>query len=251
MHRLPVLLAVAGVAGVLTAPASARTEFSAQLTTAARNAPSGLNVHLRFLAPDGSDGKASPLRSAVIRGPRGLRFDTTALPRCDASDTELELLGADACPAESRLALGAFSAMTGFGPPVDPLGGDLHVFNGPEQIIEVITVPGTSASPAFDRLTIKGSTLTAHPPDAPGGPPDGKAAVRSIDYAFGPVGSFLTTPRRCRHGSWTITGTFGFADGTTDTVTSRSPCRGRAGSRARRPPTRRPTRAPGGTPARS
>jgi hypothetical protein len=228
MPRFFVLVAVALSLGAAAAPASAqRTTFSAGLTTAAPGTPSGLAVHLRFTGPGG--GKPSPLRSAVIRGPRGLRFDTRALPRCDASDPELQLLGSRACPEESRLALGAFSAFTGFGPPVDPLAGDLHVFNGPDQIIEVITVPGTSASPAFDRLTIKGSTLTAHPPEAPGGPPDGQSSVGSIDYAFGPVvngaRSLLTTPPRCRHGAWTITGTFGFADGTKDTVSSRAPCR--------------------------
>jgi hypothetical protein len=226
MPRLPVLLAAAAL--VPASPAAANTEFSALLSTAKPATPAGLKVHLRFRAPDGSDGKASPLRSAVIRGPRGMRFDTTALPQCGASDAQLTALGSQACPAESRLALGAFSAMTGFGPPVDPLAGDLHVFNGPDQIIEVITAPGTSASPAFDRLTIKGSTLTAHPPDAPGGPPDGKAAVRSIDYELAPVvnggRSFLTTPPTCRRGNWTITGTFSFADGTTDTVRSTTAC---------------------------
>jgi hypothetical protein len=230
MPRWPVLAATLLLTGAPAAPAAAqRAEFAAQLTTAERNAPSGLKIHVRFRPADGSEGKPSPLRSAVIRGPKGLRFDTKVLPECTASDSELELLGSDACPSDSRLALGAFSAMTGFGAPVDPLGGDLHVFNGPAQMIEVITAPGTSASPAFDRLTIEGSTLTAHPPDAAGGPPDGKSSVRSLDYEFGPVvnggRSYLTTPRRCRRGVWTITGTFGFADGTTTTVKSRNPCR--------------------------
>jgi hypothetical protein len=227
MPRFPVFLAAVMAAGVVAAPAgAARTTFSLQLTTTAPSQPSGLAVHLRF---DASKGKPSPLRSAVIRGPRGLRFDTAALPRCAASDAELELLGSRACPDESRLALGAFSAITGFGPPVDPLAGDLHVFNADDQIIEVITAPGTSASPAFDRLTIEGSTLTAHPPEAPGGPPDGQSSVHSIDYEFGPVvyggRSFLTTPPRCRRGVWTTRATFRFADGTSDDVTSRARCR--------------------------
>jgi hypothetical protein len=236
MPRLSILLGVAAAVAPAAPAVAQRTEFSAQLTTARAHAPSGLKVHLRFHGPGG--GKPSPLRSAVIRGPRGLRFDTGALPRCEASDAQLQALGSQACPAESKLALGAFTAFTGFGPPVDPLAGDLHVFNGPDQIIEVITVPGTPASPAFDRLTIQGATLSAHPPMAPGGPPDGQSSVGSIDWATGPVvhdgRSLVTTPPRCRHGAWRITGTFGFADGTKDAVTSRSPCRARAGSRARR-----------------
>src|SRR4051794_17228520 len=109
-----ILLATLTAVGVLAAPATAqRTAFSAGLTTTAPGAPSGLKVRLQFTGPGG--GKPSPLRSAVIRGPRGLRFDTTALPQCTASDAELTALGSRACPEPSQLALGAFSAITGFG----------------------------------------------------------------------------------------------------------------------------------------
>src|SRR5439155_2509293 len=120
---------------------------------------------------------------------------------CRASDDEMRLRGSDACPPETRLTVGSFSAMTGAGPPLDPLAGDDHVFNGPNQLIEIITIPGGDASPAFDRLTIDGSTLTAHPPKAPGGPPEGESSVRSIDFQV-PVRtaggrSLITTPPDC------------------------------------------------------
>jgi hypothetical protein len=123
--------------------------------------------------------------------------------------------------------------MTGFGPPADPFEGDDHVFNAPHQLIEVITVKGGSASPAFDRLTIDGPTLTAHPPMAPGGPPEGESAVRSIDFAIpvrtGGGRSLFTTPPDCpATGHWTSTGMFGFADGTKDTVATVTPCSGGA-----------------------
>jgi hypothetical protein len=165
----------------------------------------------------------------VIHGPDGLRFDTGAMNQCQASDDELRALGSDACPDDSLLTLGSFSAIGGFGP-ADPFMGDNHVFNGPRQIIEVITVKGGSASPAFDRLTIEGSTLTAHPPFAPGGPPDNESSVRSLDYAIpvrrGPGGrSFLTSPPACPGGGvWKTVAKFGFKDGSSDTVTSATPC---------------------------
>jgi hypothetical protein len=91
-------------------------------------------------------------------------------------------------------------------------------------------VHGGSASPAFDRLTIKGSTLTAHPPAAPGGPPDGQTSVRSSDFAV-PVRraagrSLVTTPPRCpKRRRWITTATFRFANGDSDTVLSATPCR--------------------------
>ena len=147
----------------------------------------------------------------------------------DVHREQLRALGSDACPDETLLTIGTFSAMGGFGP-ADPIMGDNHVFNGPQQIIEVITVPDGSASPAFDRLTIDGSTLTAHPPVAPGGPPDGESSVRSLDYAIpvrrGAGGrSFLTTPPSCpAEGVWKTVATFGFKDGSSDTVVSATQC---------------------------
>jgi hypothetical protein len=190
-------------------------------------APTGLAVHILFHRENDPDAKPSPLRAAVVRLPEGTVIDTKALPECAASDDELRALGSEACPDDTRLTIGAFSAMTGF--PNDPFMGDLHIFNGPSQIIEVVTVSGGPASPGFDRLTIEGSTLTAHPPRAAGAPPDNEASVRSLDYEL-PVRvadgrSFATTPPSCpRSAEWTSTGTFGFADGSTETVESRTPC---------------------------
>jgi hypothetical protein len=230
--RFPVAVVVAFT---LLVPAAAQAEtgrladFSAAFTTPYPSTASGLKVHVFLKNADDPDAKPSPLRSAVIRGPDGLRFDTGAMNQCEASDDDLRALGSDACPDDTLLTIGSFSAMSGFGP-ADPITGDDHVFNGPKQFIEVITVPDGSASPAFDRLTIDGSTLTAHPPAAPGGPPDGESSVRSLDFAIpvrrGPGGrSLITTPPSCpAEGVWKTVATFAFKDGSSDTVTSATPC---------------------------
>lgn len=216
------------------APAQAESgrlaDFSAAFTTRYPSTPTGLDVHVFLRAAGNPDGKPSPLRSAVIHGPDGLRFDTRTMDECTASDEQLKALGSDACPDDTLLDIGTFTAMTGFGPPGDPIAGDDHVFNGQNQLIEVITAKNSSASPAFDRLTIDGSTLTAHPPAAPGGPPDGESSVRSLDFGIpvrrGEGGrSLITTPPRCpAGGAWRTTATFGFKDGSSDTVTSGTPC---------------------------
>jgi hypothetical protein len=199
------IVVAAVLAGCMAAPASAaaggQVDSSLGLTTRSPGSPTGLGVHAFFRRADDPNAKPPPLRSAVIHAPSGLRFDTTAVEQCTASDEELRLLGSEACPAETRLTVGSFSAISGFGPPFDPFEGDDHVFNGPNQLIEVITFKGSSISPAFDRLTISGSTLTAHPPRAPGGPPDGEIAVRSLDFRI-PVRtagakSLITTPPHC------------------------------------------------------
>jgi hypothetical protein len=232
LHALVAALSV-GVLGALAAPARAESgrlaDFSWRYTTKAAGVPTGVGVHIFLRAAHDPEAKPSPLRSAVIHGPAGLRFDTGAVSQCMASDEELKARGSDACPPNTELTVGAFTAIGGFGPPADPFMGDDHVFDGPGQIIEVITVKGGSASPGFDRLTIDGSTLTAHPPMAPGGPPDGESSVRSIDFQI-PVRSaagrsLITTPPSCPAGAeWKTTATFGFADGSSDRVASASPC---------------------------
>jgi hypothetical protein len=209
------------------APASADkgklADFDAAFTTGAASTASGLKVNVHLHRENDADAKPSPLRSAVIHLPFGTEIDTTAVPQCKATDEELKLRGSDACPPETELTVGSFSAMTGFGPPVDPLAGDDHVFNGPNQLIEVITVPGLPVSPAFDRVMIDGTTLTAHPPVAPGGPPEGETSVRSIDFSMPVRGGYVTTPAMCTD-TWTASATFGFADGSSDTVKSASAC---------------------------
>jgi hypothetical protein len=230
--RLTMALALLTLApaGPAAAESGRLADFSARFTTTGVGAPTGLNVHIFFRAAGDPDAKPSPLRSAVIHGPDGLRFDTGVMHECMASDEELRAAGSDACPDDTKLTVGSFSAIGGFGPPADPFMGDDHVFDGPDQIIEVITVKGGSASPGFDRLTIAGATLTAHPPMAPGGPPDGESSVRSLDFQIpvrrGTGGrSLITTPPSCpSSGEWKTTAMFGFKDGSSDTVTSTTPC---------------------------
>lgn len=212
-----------------SAQAAGTAEFSAQFTTRAAGAPTGLIFHVVLRAANDPSAKPPPLRSAVVHGPNGLTFDTGTLPQCSASDSELQVLGSDACPANTQLTVGTLTGETGFGPPVDPITGDDHVFNGPSQLIEVITAPGTPFSPAFDRLRISGSTLTAHPPSVPGGPPDGKTSIRSIDFRI-PVRtangrSLITTPPVCpSDGYWSSTAVFYFDDGSSANSVSQSPC---------------------------
>lgn len=213
-----------------SAEAGRQSDFTLRLTTVDPGSPTGMELHVLFRKPGDPDGKPQPLRTAVVTLPSGFAFDSGALPECQASDDEIRVLGSNACPSETALAVGTFSAMIGLGPPFDPVSGENHVFNGPNQLIEIITAPGLPLSPGFDRLTFDGSTVTAHPPKAPGAPPDGEASIRSIGFDIpartaGPRSLFTAPPDCPASGSWTSTATFGFADGSSDTVASASPCR--------------------------
>ena len=245
--------------GATAAPAGADNgrlaDFGLGLSSTSPGSPTGVSVHVLLHRENDPEAKPSPLRSAVIELPEGLRFDTSTLPECTASDAELRTLGPDACPAETKLTVGTFSAITGFGPPADPVEAEDHVFNGHNQIIEVIAANGAPVSPGFDRLTIDGSRLTAHPPVAPGGPPEGESSVRSLDFEV-PVRtasgkSLITTPPSCPDGGqWVSNASFGFADGTSDTVASATPCKRAKGGRPRIRLTVHPRTLRAGEPAR-
>ena len=114
--------------------------------------------------------------------------------------------------------------------PIDPLVGDDTVFNGDNELIEIVTPPGAPAPAAgVDHLTIKGNTLTAHPPSVPGGPPDYKTAIKRITFVIPAFASgdkpYLTTPPTCpKSGRWRTFAVFYFADGSHNGVTADTPC---------------------------
>ena len=224
--------ALAGLALIPSAQATANGNVALTLTftTPAPGASTGMHVDVQLGNPVGSAHKPSPLTGAVIRLPKGTVVNTSTRPRCSAPDAEMQVAGTLACPGDSQVGKGSLEGQTGFGPPIDPLVGDDTVFNGKDELIEIVTPPGAPAPAAgVDHLTIKGGTLTAHPPSVPGGPPDYKTAIRRITFfipAFG-AGSkaYITTPPSCpKSGRWRTSATFYFADGTDNRVTADSPC---------------------------
>jgi hypothetical protein len=152
------------------------------------------------------------------------------VPACEAGDEELRARGREACPAGSRVGTGTLWATTGFGPPLDPVEADVVVFNGGDQLVEVVFAKGTNSVLGMDRLDVRGSKLTAHPPATPGGPPDGRTSIRRIDLDLparrGADGQpFVTTPPTCpADGRWRSRAHYGFADGGKTTLSSQTPC---------------------------
>lgn len=212
-----------------TTGADARSELSLGFTTTAPDTSTGLELRVLYKDPEDPDAKPPPLQSARFALPTGTRIDGSALPACEASDEELRTLGRAACPEESRLGTGAFTAITGVGPPVDPFVGDVTLYNGGDQVIELVTFRGTEATAGFDRLQIRGSSLVVpQAPATPGGPPEGRTVPREIVFSVPAQAgerAFLTTPPSCPEGvAWTSRGEFTFTDGGTSAVASETPC---------------------------
>jgi len=223
---------VAALALIPSAQATVNGNVALRLTfsTTTPGSSSGVHVDVRLGNPVGSAHKPSPLTGAVIRLPKGTVINTALRPQCTAADAEMQAAGTLACASDSQVGKGSLEGQTGFGAPIDPLVGDDTVFNGDNELIEIVTPPGAPAPAAgVDHLTIKGNTLTAHPPSVPGGPPDYKTAIKRITFVIPAFASgdkpYLTTPPTCpKSGRWRTFAVFYFADGSHNGVTADTPC---------------------------
>ena len=225
-----------------------RAELDVAFGTTKPATPTGLRLRVRYKNPSDPAAKPPPITAALFALPPGTRIDGTAVTACEASDSDLRAQGRNACPASSNVGSGTLTAATGFGPPADPVRANVTVFNGGDELIELVSAVGTDATLGFDRLGIEGSSLRAHPPSTPGGPPDGKTSISEVSIALPARGRLITTPRTCAPGGrWTSVGSFAFADGGRATVASGTPCV--APARRKRPRVRlrvRPRRAVAG-----
>lgn len=204
-----------------------RADFSMRFAAMRPGTASSLRLYILYKGSTPS-AKPSPIRKIVIAFPRGTRFDTSALPRCTASDQQLLAQSDAACPARSRLGAGTLSAVTGFGAPIDPFLTTVSIYNAAGQIIELVKDPTTGRPLATDRFRINGSTWIGTPPAIPGGPPDGQTAVRKVDFTYNPPARWAITPPRCpRARRWVSTGRFTYADATTATVNDHTRCKPR------------------------
>ena len=118
----------------------------------------------------------------------------------------------------------------------------MHIFNGENQIIEVVTASGSDRVVGMDRVSVDGNVLTPHPPRTPGGPPDGETSIKEIHLTFDRAG-YVTTPPNCPANGWAYGASVTFGDGGTHAESGVLPC---IQARAARPPmafvARRPAR---------
>ena len=221
---------VAAAALALAAPPALggsrpRADFSMDLSAKRPNHATAIHLTILYKGKD-PKGKPSPIKRIVLRAPKGTRFDMKALPRCTATDQELMAFGDAACPPASRLGGGTLSAMTGFPGPASTVVTNVTVYNTPTGNVEVVKEASSGKPVATDRFRVRGRTWTANPPDTPGGPPDGKTAVRRVDFTYAPKARWAITPRRCpKPRRWRSIGAFTYADGVTAHVPDSTPCR--------------------------
>jgi len=239
-------IALLAGAGAVWGGETDRGGFELELSTKTPGSVTGLNFHVLYKHPDDPEAKPPAVTSAVFELPPGMRIDNKAVPQCTASDEDFRARGRDACPAETQVGEGKLTAMTGV-PGADPVTADITAFNGDGELVEVVFFEGTNAVAGMDRLTIEDGRLVAHPPATPGGPPDGRTAVREIRLELPPrTGSdsrhYVTAPPECPTGTWMSRAHYEFEDGGKTVVTSEAPCTRDAAAEPKMRVTVNPTR---------
>ncbi|MDX6698039.1 MAG: hypothetical protein QOE65_1436 [Solirubrobacteraceae bacterium] len=224
-------IVLAALVAPASAPGAAGLRFQLDLLTQTPASPTG--ARLRLTIPD-RNGKPPLLRTVLYELPSGTVIDGTVVPACPATEDDFDRMGTAACPASTRVGGGSLTAVTGFGPPLDPLSTDAHIFQGHGEFIEVFTPPGTDRVVAKDHAKIGPGTLTLHPPASPGGPPDGHTTPRDIDFllpqrSVGGRSVFRTPPDCPATRVWTSRATVTFDSGETVSATSTTPCSPAAG----------------------
>jgi hypothetical protein len=233
---MQLLLAVAAAwpACVAASPASGPHEtLDSQFTTTHPGAPAGFNFTGTYHAAGDPAGDPPYMRRMISYSPRGQRFDTSVPERCSASDIELAMSGAAACPAGSRLGggttttkfLGMFQSTV-----------NVDFFNNTDEQIILVRSPVLSTV-ARGRLRPDGSVEFASPTcfpsiQPPGCPVDEVLQLRSTisvppytRLSHGVVRSYLTTPPACPvAGHWQTPIRLWWADGSIDTVVTEQPC---------------------------
>jgi hypothetical protein len=222
-------LAAGVAAALLAAPGTANAQgsygdFGLNFGTTTTGTEAKPTLAIAYRNPDDPNGKPPAIASAVFRLPEDTRIDTAAVERCTATNDQIQASGPSACPPGSRVGSGTLTAVTGAGPPADPVAGDVTLFNGADEIIEVVTVPGTQTVAGMDRLSVKANVLTAHPPAIPGGPPDGRTAVKDIKVKID-HSNYVTTPRECEVPGWAYSASYEFANGAKQEVSHRHDCK--------------------------
>jgi hypothetical protein len=235
------------VTAALAGQASGQSEQQRQtyretFTTDVPGAGSGRTYAIDYVNPAAPDGKPHAFSQLHLELAEGARFDTSALPYCDASDAELIAQGASACPPETVVGTDETVVDSGATGPGRYFTADFVFLNNKDELILVPTVRENGARIVV-RARIGVRTLDIDNPMIPGTPPDGGAA-KSQRGRFEPRSSvrdgrqlnYITTPPTCpARGFWVNRITYTYRDGVKQTVESRSPCKSPAAADDRPP----------------
>jgi hypothetical protein len=229
LRRTALVLLATGIAVATTGGALASPQFSAtfQLTYLSQqpDAPSGQVPLFTWTDPGAPAEVPKAIKRIVLTFHPGTRFDTSALARCRASDTEIKAKGASACPAASELGTGHTTGVFGSGA---EFVTDVTLYNARDEIIVLVFLNGTLVTEFRDRVKDRKITIEPVLPDG--------VSLKRLKLRIGPHSkgsgarqrTYMRNPSSCpARGKWTTVAKLTYSDGSGRTLRSASPCRHR------------------------
>ena len=232
--RLGAVLVAAGLlwpaAAVAIPGSSPHAVVDIWSSTTRPGASGALGYAARFHAAGDPSGDPPALRHLVIELPPGTRIDTSVLPRCTATDEEIELRGESACPPGARIGSGEATArILGFGTQTF----ETVIYNAEDDMLELIKSGDRVMSVVH--TYVRGTTLDGPVPTClnGGNPPDGcpfdQVTLLSnyLEVNAATVGgrNYGTTPPKCpKSKRWRTPVTFYFGDGSVERATTQQRC---------------------------
>jgi hypothetical protein len=235
LSQLVLWTALAWPAPSAAAPSTFDHGTLEQTFTATRpSTPSGGSYRARYHGAGGPETTPPYMRKMTFDLPRGMRWDTSGPERCGASDVELAVAGAEACPAGSRLGGGEVQGLF-MGSFPSTVAAD--TFNNEREVVMVLRSPFLATvvrgrmSP--DETAIEYRSSTCYPSTPAGCPVDNVlqlgSSITTPPYTRtvnGVVRGYLTTPPKCpKSRRWQGVIRFWWADGSQDTVPTSHPCK--------------------------
>ena len=228
-------LAAFAVAGV--AYAAVNVTFSANLSPAKANKPTGLFVDIKS-ADDTPGALQPPIMNRIVIKLAGGKYNGSKFPRCKLA--VLQAKGPNGCPSKSKIGTGNG---VGLARPVveDPVNGKLTIFNGDKSggkdrvlvyvfpdlgptFVSVGKISKSGGKYALDFSIPPIKTLPSAP-DASVTSVKTKTPVKRVKKGKRKY-YLVIAPRVCK-GTWKGSGTFYFATGETKTVPISQKCKKR------------------------
>ena len=222
---LPAILLSAGAGGVALASPQFSSTFALTYSAQAPNSPSGLDVSASWSDPGAPNAVPKAVTKIKFAGHPGLRFDTSALPQCKASDEDIANLALRACPRATKLGTVKGQGLIVTGNRFDTVA---TLFNGRREIIVVVMLATENRLITYFRDDVKRSSVTVNF-KIPGG-----VALTKFDAHLprhyrkrgGKRRAYVRTPPVCPpSGVWTTTATFTFRDGSSQQLAAATPCK--------------------------
>ena len=216
---------VAAAGGVAVASPQFTSTVGVTFSSANPGSPSGVDVLAAWSDPGGVNGVPKAVTRMEFVGHPGTRFDTSALPRCTASDEDIANLSVRACPRASKVGTVRGQGLIVTGNPFNTIA---TLFNGRRQIIVIVRLVDDGRLITYFRDDVRGGSVKVNL-KIPGGVALTRFEAhipRHYRRYKGRRRAYLRTPATCPpSGVWTTITIFTYRDASAERLTSNTPCK--------------------------